>query len=398
MNSDLLINGITQTNPNRLDVVLEYDQKKYPIFFESNGLSLFAGGEVVLPFTLVPMMVKNAQITNNNPVSKKMLEALPTFQDVYHTWLPDTKKIKLDDMPTEIRKPGLNKKRVGCFFSGGVDSWYTLLKNQDEITDLIYVHGFDVMLTDTSLNDQVLGMVNHIGEVFNKNVIVIKTNLRTFTDVKSNWHYVYGSALASVGHSLQEHFSKIFIASTHTYKDLYPAGSHPILDHLWNSETLSFVHDGCEAGRIDKLRLIATSEHAMKSLRVCWKNRFGPYNCCKCEKCIRTMISLQAIGQLDRCTTFNTELNLKDVRNILITDESMMAYTVENLDVLKQSPENRALYLAYKSAVNTSKWKVPLISKIDQYKKSMRIKHPSLMKVVTKVRHLGKEPKKNYWN
>ncbi len=43
---------------------------------------------------------------------------------------------------------------IACFFSGGVDSFYTLLKHREEITHIIFVHGFDIALEDHSLRAQ----------------------------------------------------------------------------------------------------------------------------------------------------------------------------------------------------------------------------------------------------
>ena len=36
------------------------------------------------------------------------------------------------------------------FFSGGVDSTYTFLKHQDEISHVVYIHGFDFYFNDSS--------------------------------------------------------------------------------------------------------------------------------------------------------------------------------------------------------------------------------------------------------
>ena len=62
-------------------------------------------------------------------------------------------------------------------------------------------------------------------------------------------------------------------------------GSHPLLDPLWSTETLAFVHDGCEANRMEKVRRIAESPLLLEGLRVCVDDR-GPdvYNCGSCWK------------------------------------------------------------------------------------------------------------------
>ena len=113
--------------------------------------------------------------------------------------------------------------------------------------------------------------------------------------------------LASVGLLFQARFRTILISAAHTYADLGPWGSHPLLDPLWSTELTEFVHHGAHATRVDKCRVLANSEVAMRHLRVCWENREGRYNCGECEKCLRTMVNLAAVGALGRCTTLPVE-------------------------------------------------------------------------------------------
>ena len=49
---------------------------------------------------------------------------------------------------------------------------------------------------------------------------------------------------------------------------------------------------------MDKLRGIAEHPLVQRHLRVCWKNYGRRDNCCRCEKCLRTMLMLDALGKL----------------------------------------------------------------------------------------------------
>ena len=64
-------------------------------------------------------------------------------------------------------------------------------------------------------------------------------------------------------------------------------------------KTSSSCTTGCEASRLDKLDVVAREPAARHSLRVCWENRGGAYNCGRCEKCLRTMVAMDALGVLD---------------------------------------------------------------------------------------------------
>jgi hypothetical protein len=79
---------------------------------------------------------------------------------------------------------------------------------------------------------------------------------------------------------------------------LIPCGSHPETDPLWSNEQLTFVHYGTNARRLDKLKVLADHPLVMRHLRVCWKNAGRQHNCCRCEKCMRTMLMLETFGKL----------------------------------------------------------------------------------------------------
>jgi hypothetical protein len=128
----------------------------------------------------------------------------------------------------------------------------------------------------------------------------------------------------------------MFIAASRSYADLIPLGSHPLLDPLWSTETTEFVHDGCEATRIEKAAVIASDDIALKHLRVCWENRGGAYNCGRCEKCLRTMACLRTLGVLQRCSAFESPLNLKALADLKVK-RIPRAYLENNLEVLERS-------------------------------------------------------------
>jgi hypothetical protein len=84
-----------------------------------------------------------------------------------------------------------------------------------------------------------------------------------------------------------------------------------VLDPLWSTETLTVVHDGCEMGRIDKVRFMAESQLVLDTLRLC-----PAYNCGRCIKCLPTIIDLLQAGALDRCATLPHEVDVDQLREI----------------------------------------------------------------------------------
>jgi len=68
---------------------------------------------------------------------------------------------------------------------------------------------------------------------------------------------------------------------------------------------MDIVHDDATLSRREKILRIASEPLLRDSLRVCWENRRPEGNCSCCEKCLRTMVALEAAGQLCHYTVFD---------------------------------------------------------------------------------------------
>ena len=301
----------------------------WDVFFRSSKGPVSTTIEPFLVAALIPAMRAGQPLKTAGSVTPGLLRNLRAAQEILCVWDPSLHKVPID-VGERASVSDNGQRGVGSFFSGGVDSFYTLLKHQDEITTIVLVHGFDFSLGDTVLRDKVSAAARDAAAALGKTLIEVETNLKDFSDSFAKWGTAYhGAALASVGHFLAPQLRKLYIASTHTYADLFPWGSHPILDPLWGGEEIAFVHDGSEATRVDKVRLIAKYEPAMRHLRVCCINNPGSYNCGRCEKCVRTMVNLRVVGALDRCESF-PGLDLARVSRLAASDANTKAFLEEN--------------------------------------------------------------------
>ena len=136
---------------------------------------------------------------------------------------------------------------------------------------------------------------------------MVRSNIQGLVEPILLWDYAHGGCLAAVGLFLRGAFHQIYIPSTHSVAEQIPWGSNLALDGHWSTEGTTFIHDGTEATRIEKvISQIARSPLALEHLRVCFANERGAYNCGKCDKCLRTMINLYAAGALEKSSTFLT--------------------------------------------------------------------------------------------
>lgn len=278
------------------------------IWYRTTAGPLACGPEPFLTAALLLASRLHAPLRMHGAVSPQLLSSFPTILDVFHNWDRGYHKIPVT---AQTGAPGAAGQRAtACFFSGGVDSFYTLLKHRHEITSIVFIHGFDIDLDNVRLRQHVSHRIQEVAAAFGKPLVEVETNVKQFREPHVSWEDYHGAALASIALALGPQFDKVYIAASSCYADLYPWGSHPIVDGLWSTESVAIVHDGCEATRLEKTQRIVESDVVCRTLRVCWENPDGDYNCGRCRKCLFAKARLRAIGALQRVTTFDSDLDL----------------------------------------------------------------------------------------
>lgn len=124
---------------------------------------------------------------------------------------------------------------MGLFFSLGVDSFYSLLKNVNSekakrITHLINIHGFDIYYgrSNTGVFPMVQRGSNEVAEKLRMKAIHVATNIRDISDRFAQWGTLYnGAALASIGLAFNGMFGTIYMASSYSYSPTIPLGVTP---------------------------------------------------------------------------------------------------------------------------------------------------------------------------
>ena len=270
-----------------------------------NNIDIEPRGELFIAAGLLEAMISNLpmKLDDDIPVSPTLLHSLDELQDIYICWNSDLNKVEIQ--ASNIQAPTNPSQGVGSFYSGGVDGSYTFCKHKEEITHLITLAGFDTITKQHQWPDLVEKQQKFADE-FNVDLVIINNNLRQFINSRkiSNF-FQYGLTLGGIAISLG--FEKVYVASSYTYSDLFPSGSHPSTDPLWSIENRKIIHDGTELSRSNKMKFIGQNQFVLDNLQVCWKNI--AHNCGICSKCLRsraalhifqlTSKSLQPLGDVD---------------------------------------------------------------------------------------------------
>jgi hypothetical protein len=204
--------------------------------------------------------------------------------------------------------------RALCF-TGGVDSFFSLLAGSHRPTHLLYVHGFDLALDDEDRRAAASRSIQAVAAAHRLTPIEVETDLRHHhAFAEASWEHTHGAALACIGLLLRAEIGTLVIPPSYARSRLVPWGSRPDLDPGWSVPGVVTVEHG-DAGpvRRDRLRAISGDPLVHEHLRVCWAHLGPGANCGRCEKCVRTMVDLEAIGALDAVTTFPRDRDLPEL-------------------------------------------------------------------------------------
>jgi hypothetical protein len=335
-----------QTSSDGLEMHVDIAGTRKEILFRAKGVDLEGSADAGLAAMLLPAMRVGGSLICSEPSSVRLVGSLPRIQEIFRNWeqhYPSYSCYQTVTVETDVRQPERPRpgRGVASFFTGGVDSFYTVARHREEIDALVYVHGFDVPLDKPKLDGEVVTKLRQAASMLDKPLIEVWTNIRSITDRYAEWVQYHGSALAAVALLLAPAFAKIYVPATLTYAHLMPLGSHPLLDPLWSTEEVELIHDGCESSRLEKLPIIVDDPAARATLRVCWENRRGRYNCGSCEKCLRTMVCMRALGLLDAFETFPDQVDLAAIARVAIP-ESRYVWGA-SYELLKRSQLDPAL-------------------------------------------------------
>ncbi len=331
----------------------EIESQHYPaakrIFFsypEKYANYLPETADPFFPAVLIPAMLAGEDLEVIPPISGKLFSSQLRIQEIFNLWNPGTTRLVKVNARELIETAAEKPERTATFFSLGVDSMYTMLKHlpannppeDRKLNTLIFIKGLELPLSIYSKGQdrELIKSINRLGRHYRLDVVTGETNIRDVFPVSYEKYY-FGPCLAATALSLSGGFRNILIPSSNSYSDLLPDPSSPLLDPLWSNETTTIIHDGSEKERAEKIAdTIAEEPYTLDRLRVCVDNQGGRSNCCRCWKCIRTMVTLDIVGKLERSSAFPLPLPGNYARQLRTYDPDSMVYARENLKLARK--------------------------------------------------------------
>lgn len=307
--------------------------------------------------TVFTAMRESSDLVVHGEVSSVLLRNLEEFQAAWSSWYPE-KYNKIEIVADkEIDTPACKKSNNAmAAFSGGVDGAFTVYRHsrnlcgrlRRDIKAGVFIHGFNIGLDRNDIFEQAAKKAEIMLNSLGIDLITVATNFR---DLGDSFRDAHAAEIASCLSLFENIYPTALIASSEPYNDLiFPWGSNPITDRLLSSDKLEFIHDANAYTRSDKIEVISEWPEALKHLRVCWQIDNLDKNCCKCEKCIRTILNFRVFG-IDLPACFDEDATDKMILNVRTANTVTLSFLEEILLMARERSISASWVSALEKAV-----------------------------------------------
>lgn len=319
---------------------------------------------LAIPFVcnVLPLIWLTDSELHLKEIDEAFYNSIPEFKMGYIEMYPDAKfkgaviaqNIIKSDRPAE-------KGKCAMFYSGGLDSAQTLISHLQEKPDLLSVWGSDIAYNNADGWSLVHKVIKETAERYSLKESVFHSKFRLFDNewrankvffpvLHDGWWYAVKHGIGLLGHvapyAYLHNISTMYIAATLSPADVgIGCASYPTIDGRVRFAGCQVIHDGFEYNRQDKTHnLVKYCQNAQVAfpLHVCFRSPNGT-NCCKCEKCLRTITALISEGADPADYDFEDyEKNLYRTKKIVrpIRNKHLLSFWISIADKLRQNADS----------------------------------------------------------
>lgn len=256
------------------------------------------------------------------PVSARLVEGLNELQPILVRLMPREMKrmtIHAPDTVSAISTP--LPTAVGTNFSGGVDSSFTLWSHlaqndpnpKTRVTHGLFVQGLDI--GDSQNYELCRSSYERMYHRLGLTLLSAQTNVRLWYPQR-DWAWFSIAPSFSAALVFGRLFGRFYSPAGYWIQEGPPYSEIALIDRYFSTETMQLEPDGVETTRANKTFAIAGWTETYDSLRVCYKKLNGLVNCCRCDKCLMTMLVLEMAGALGKYKTFPLPLTRPHIYSI----------------------------------------------------------------------------------
>lgn len=298
----------------------------------TNGCEPFVVGILFLA------MSERRPLRVHGRVSPSLLRNLEDFQTAWASWKPSEYgviDIRADD---ETETPPVVRDRPAIVaFSGGVDSAFTAYRHvrgfgtrfPRKLKAAVMVHGFDVPLEEPATFERAFERSRRMTDSLGLSLIPMATNFRELTP---EWTHSFGTGLASSMMLLSGGYSEglVGLGIAYVHIEHLVEGSNALTDALLSYNRFRIIPDAGGFQRADKISALLEWPEFLENMRVCWRGPQKDRNCCVCEKCIRTILTLRVLG-VPLPPSFPQDVDNRQIRKLRPLKELIMKTQYDNI-------------------------------------------------------------------
>ncbi|MDA4848004.1 hypothetical protein [Hoeflea poritis] len=271
--------------------------------FSSQGAPLAATGDALLCLGLPPAMELGLDLHIDAEVDAGLIGQSADIQRLLCEWYAGYKPVSVKAGTT--RREYLPDRGAGLYFSGGVDSCFSLAAAHNDLAGLVTVIGADVDPDDRDRVERLKSITGDVAVHYALKTVFVTTDIRQTSDPLIGWVEYHGAVLAAIRHMLAGEFENQLIASSADESSWNRRwGSHPALDSLWATAGARIEHHGL-VDRLAKIERLAREPALMRHLRVC---NLAFDNCGKCDKCLFMLAAFELLDMGGSAPTFAGDL------------------------------------------------------------------------------------------
>jgi hypothetical protein len=269
------------------------------------------------PYLGVAMMLamfRHEDLHLDGAVSPRLMGSSGRAQRAWASWYPQIRLCNVTatrELPEQRPAPG-----IGCFFSRGVDSTFSAMSERSGSAPLTHLVFCDTLepIQGPEVREAERRLAGEVAALLGLELVVISTNLRDPGAQLLDYVEMHGVGLALMALSLAGGMRRMVTPPGVDMSTMLPAGSGPMVDQLFSTETVEVECDDISFSRTEKVQAIAERRpDLLPYLKVCYSEDRAD-NCGRCRKCIWTMVSLQAVGALERAEGFPDTIDLDAIR------------------------------------------------------------------------------------
>ncbi|MFB3170666.1 peptidase [Neobacillus sp. 179-C4.2 HS] len=320
--------------------IQKYFNEKNNMFLEYNyDLSDIPESILAIPFVsnVIPLVWLTDTTLTVDQLDKSFFYCLTKVKQAYQRMFNKFEfkgDIKVNKIVNNQYVP---EREAASLFSGGLDALTTFIRIKDKKPLLITEYGWhedNIKYSEVWEADK--KHVISFAEGHGLENILIQSNYGTFIKAKEVdadfsrklgdtwWHGLHHS-LAIISSAIPIAFKIkvkcLYIASSNSPAYPVACASDPTVDNEIRFGTGEVYHDGYELSRQDKVKVVTdyySSNKEVINIRVCFKNED---NCCKCEKCLRTIFGILAEGQNPRDFGFEVPGDFSEYVKVALNNE-----------------------------------------------------------------------------